>query len=505
MTGVAVLAGGVAMAFALLVAYLVSITGVPFAPISLGQAIIEALPGWISVPLIELLQFWAQRLLVLGVLALFLGTGALTGALAPDRRVATWIVIATGAAPWILSVALGQLLAGHRVDLATDLLGATAGAAAFFGSLAFLLSAERVASPASASRRRALLGGVAVAGLLAGGSLALGGTLQAMRAKVEPVRLVVRRLRRREAPEPGNATFDAVPGITPRLTEVRDHYTVDTALVDPRVDAATWALEVTGHVERPYAIRFEDLLEMEAVERPHTLECISNEIGGDLISTAVWTGVPMKDVLARAVPKAGAFDVVMTSVDGYTDSVPIAKALDPDTLVAYLMNGATLPEEHGHPARALIPGIYGMKNVKWLTRIEVVTGDFLGYWMERGWSDVATYNTHVRIDAPRDPARVDAGPIQVAGIAFAGSRGTRRVEVSTDGGTTWADAVLERAPGRHTWIRWRLEWAAPGPGRYRLLARATDGEGLVQTPVRRPPFPSGSTGYHMVEVTVQRV
>jgi hypothetical protein len=173
-SGVAALAGGVAMAFALVVAYLVSVTGVPFAPISLGQAIIEALPGWISVPLIELLEFWAQRLLVLGVLALFLGTGALTGALASDRRAPTSMVVATGAAPWVASVVLGQLLAGHRIDLGADLFGAGIGAAAFLGSLAFVLSAERVASPASASRRRALLGGVAVAGVLAVGSLALG-------------------------------------------------------------------------------------------------------------------------------------------------------------------------------------------------------------------------------------------------------------------------------------------------------------------------------------------
>lgn len=498
--GTPAIAGLVAMGFALLVAYLLSVTGVPFPPATLGQAIIEALPGWISVPLIELLQFWAQRLLILGVIAGFLAAGALTALLAVEPRVRTAAVVAVGALPWAASLVLGQLFAGAQIDLASDLFGTAVGAATFFGALAFLLSAERVATSTSASRRRALTGALAVAGVIALGSVALGGTLRAVRAKVEPVLLTVRRLRAREAPVPGDPALDAIPGISPRLTETRDHYTVDTALIDPRVDAATWRLSVGGHVDRPFDLGYEELLDLEAVERPHTLECISNEIGGDLISTAIWVGVPMTDLLARAAPKAGAFDVVMTSVDGYTDSVPLAKALDPDTLVAYLMNGYTLPEEHGYPLRALIPGIYGMKNVKWLTRIEVVTSDFLGYWMERGWSDIATYNTHVRIDAPRSSA---AGrPIEVAGIAFAGSRGIGRVEVSTDGGATWADAALERAPGRHTWLRWRYEWTGPTAGRHRVVARATDGTGQLQTSVPRPPFPSGSTGYHAVDVTV---
>lgn len=492
------IAGGVAMTFALLAAYLLSVTGVPFAPASLGQAIIEALPGWISVPLIELLEFWAQRFLIVGVIALYLVAGVAAGAFSVDARYPTWAVVATGATPWAVAL-LGPVLSS--VDAAGTIFGAAAGAAVFFAALAFTGSAERVVTPASASRRRALQGAIAVAGVLAIGSLAFGGALRAARAKVEPIAVAVRRLRTREAPVPGDPAFD-VDGATPRLTETRDHYTVDTALVDPRVNVDEWRLEIGGHVERPYALTYEQLLDLEAIERPHTLECISNEIGGDLISTSIWTGVPMRELLERAGPRSGAFDVVLTSVDGYTDSIPLAKAMNADTLVAYVINGTTLTEEHGYPARALIPGIFGMKNVKWLTRIEVVTHDFLGYWMERGWSDVATYVTHARIDTPRAQPQAGA-PIQIVGIAFAGDRGIRRVEVSTDGGTTWNDATLEPAVGRHTWRRWRYEWSSPGTGRYRIAARATDGEGLVQTPVQRPPFPSGSSGYHVREVTVR--
>ena len=499
------LAGAVAMAFAVLATFLLSRIGLPFPPIALGQAIIEGLPGWISVPLIELLEFWAQRLLVIGVVALYLIAGAGAGAAATSARFSTRAVVAIAALPWVATVVLAQALAGSKIDLAGDLVACGAGAAASLGALAWLLTAERVATPVALSRRRALLGAVAASAAVAFASVFIGGAARAARAKVEPIALAVRRLRTREAVVAGDPSFDAIPRLVPRITTNDDHYTVDTALIKPRVDAKTWALEVGGAVERPYRITYDELLDLEAVERPHTLECISNEIGGDLISTAIWVGVPMADLLARAAPKADAYDVVLTSVDGYSDSIRIAKAQDPDTLVAYLMNGVTLPEEHGYPVRALIPGIYGMKNVKWLARIDVVREDYQGYWMERGWSDVATYNTHVRIDTPvrvETPGAVRAGEVTIAGIAFAGQRGIGKVEVSTDGERTWSEAALEAAPGRHTWRRWRYRWPAPSPGRYRIVARATDGQGNLQTRVQRDPFPDGSSGYHAVEVNV---
>lgn len=499
------LAGTVAMAFALLVTFLLSRAGLPYPPVALGQAIIEALPGWISVPLIELLGFWAQRLLVLGVLALYLVAGVATGAVAAAPLVPTRVVVAIAAAPWALTVILAELLAGAKIDLGADLVASSVGAAAFFGAAGWLLAADRVATAATLGRRRAFFTAVGAAAAVAVASTFIGGAARAARAKAEPVALAVRRLRTREEVVPGDASFDAVSRLTPRLTRNEDHYTIDTALIKPRVDAKTWTLEIGGAVERPYRISYEELLDLEAVERPHTLECISNEIGGDLISTAVWTGVPMADLLARAVPKGSAYDVVMTSVDGYTDSIRIAKALDPDTLVAYLMNGVTLPEEHGYPTRALIPGIYGMKNVKWLQRIDVADFDYQGYWMERGWSDVAAYHTHVRIDTPvrvETPGSVRGGSVAIAGIAFAGQRGIAKVEVSTDGERTWGEATLEPAPGRHTWRRWRFDWKPGATGRYRIVARATDGQGSLQTPVQRPPFPDGSSGYHAVEVNV---
>ena len=497
----AAIAGAVAMVFGLLVAYLASATGLPFPPLGLGQAIVEAMPGAITVPLIELLQHWAQRLLVLGVLALYLVDGIADGVIAVRGRASTAAVVALGALPWVATVVLAQVLAGQKVDLPGDLLASAIGAAAYFAALAFLLTAERVATPEAATRRRALLGAMVAAGVVAVASGLLGGTVRAARAQVASVAQAARRLRAREAPPAQDPAFEAITELTPRITTNEEHYVVDTALIKPVVDTSTWRLEIAGNVESPYAISYDELLDMEAIERPHTLECISNEIGGDLTSTAIWTGVPMKDLLERARVKDGSFDVVLTSVDGYADSIRIAKALEPDTLVGYLMNGYTVPQDHGFPARALIPGIYGMKNVKWLTKIEVVTFDYQGYWEDRGWSDIAAYNTHVRIDTPLHAARASGGPVQIAGIAFAGQRGIQRVEVSTDGGKTWTDAVLEAPVGRLTWRRWRFAWNT-SPGRFRIVARATDGEGSVQTSVERPPFPTGSTGYHSVDVSV---
>ncbi|MDE3194634.1 MAG: molybdopterin-dependent oxidoreductase, partial [Chloroflexota bacterium] len=417
-----------------------------------------------------------------------------------EASVASLAVVGLGALPWVATVASAQILAGEKVDFGGDLFASAVGAAAYYAALAFLLGADRVATPASAGRRRFLMGAVAVAAVAALGSTALGATLRAGK-RVASVALSIRHLREREPVAPGDPSFQAIDHLTPRITSNADHYEVDTALIKPGVDLATWKLEIAGGVEHPYALTWDELLDLPAVERPHTLECVSNEIGGDLTSTAVWAGVPMADLLARATPKADAYDVVLTSVDGYTDSVRIAKALEPDTLVAYLMNGVTIPQDHGYPARALIPGIYGMKNVKWLTKIEVVSYDYQGYWQQRGWSDVATYNTHVRIDVPVAAARAAGGHVTVAGIAFAGDRGISRVEVSTDGGTSWHDAALEAPVGREAWRRWRYDWAVDN-GRFRVVARATDGQGQTQTSVPRPPFPDGSTGYHAVDVNV---
>jgi DMSO/TMAO reductase YedYZ molybdopterin-dependent catalytic subunit len=498
------------MFFALDIAFLVSLAGFAFAPDALGQAFIEIAPGFIVVPLIGLLQFWAKRLLVAGVIVLFLASGAVGGAYATDPRRGDRAVLLVGALPWVGTVVLGQLFAPGVVDLSSVLLTSAVGAVTYFTALQLLAGVatyqpERSTAERSPSRRRVLYGAAAVSAVVALGSLGGGATVRALAKRAQGIPFIARRLRTKAAPPPALETFESLRALTPRITDNADHYTVDTTLIKPSVDVTKWSLDIGGSVESPFSLTYDDLLDLEAVEQLKTLECISNEVGGELISTALWTGVPLRDLLSRAQPKAETYDVKLTSVDGYTDSIRIDKAMEPDTIVAYLMNGVTLPQEHGYPARLLVPNIYGMKNVKWLRSIECVTFDFLGYWMERGWSDVAVVNTNTRIDTPSRAVKWDgAGKIPIAGVAFAGARGIATVEVSADGGSTFSPAELEPALGPLTWVRWKLDWMPPGTGRFAIVARSTDRTGARETEIRREPFPNGATGWDRVDVTVTR-
>jgi DMSO/TMAO reductase YedYZ molybdopterin-dependent catalytic subunit len=505
-TRTGLLVGGLAMFLALDVAFLASLIGLPFTPFALGQAIIDVLPGWISIPLIEALQFWAKGLLVIGVLALFFISGAWAGAVAvsPARRDAS--VVAIVALPWLAAVALGELFAGQRIDLATSVIDACVGIVVNALALGFLAPAslDRTPQPAP-SRRRVLMGAAGIAALFAIGALPLSKVLASAGTQLGGVARQAKKLVASANIPPADASIDSIVGITARITPSEEHYTVDTTLVKPRVDVASWKLDVVGNVEHPFSLTYDDLLDLDAIEQVRTLECISNPIGGDLISTAVWTGVRMKDLLDRAGVKQNSFDVVLTSVDGYSDSFPVAKAMEPDTFLAYLMNGTTLPQEHGYPVRVLVPNIYGMKNVKWLQQIKVETFDFKGYWQEQGWDDGAIVNTNTRIDVPGRTVRWNGSDVIIAGIAFAGARGIKQVELSFDEGKTWQAATLEPPPGPIAWTRWALHWTPAGAGNRTIWARATDGRGDIQTPVQRQPYPNGSTGYDTITVNVVRV
>ena len=498
--------GALAMFLALDVAFLVSLIGLPFTPFALGQAIIDVLPGSISIPLIETLEFWAKGLLVIGVVALFFVGGAIAGSIAVSPRRSNAAVIATVAAPWAIAVGLGAIVAGQRIDFGTSLIDGSAGVAVNALALAFLAPAslDRSAAPPP-DRRRVLLGGAGVAVLAALAGLPLSRALASVGTQIGNVTQSARHLKEKASIPAADPAVDAISGVTARLTATEDHYTVDTTLVKPRVDIARWTLNITGNVERPYALTYDELLDLDAIEQVRTLECISNPIGGELMSTAVWTGVRMKDLLDRAAPKANSYDVVLTSVDGYADSFPIAKAMEPDTFVAYLMNGRTLPVEHGYPVRCLVPNIYGMKNVKWLTEIKVDTFDFKGYWQAQGWNDTAVINTNTRIDVPGRTVRWSGGVVPIAGVAYAGARGIKQVEISFDEGKTWQPTTLEAAAGPITWVRWVLQWTPSAPGTKTVWARATDGKGDVQTPVAREPYPDGSTGYDIVTFNVVKV
>jgi DMSO/TMAO reductase YedYZ molybdopterin-dependent catalytic subunit len=195
--------------------------------------------------------------------------------------------------------------------------------------------------------------------------------------------------------------------------------------------------------------------------------------------------------------------VVLYADDGYSDSIHLSKALEPTTLVAVRMNGQTLPQGHGFPARLLVPGIYGMKHVKWITHIEVVNTDYQGYWQVRGWSDAAPIRLTSRIDTPLIGSTLAAHkPTYIAGVAFSGNKGISEVDVSLDAGQTWQRATLKQPLSALSWVLWQLPWQ-PAPGTYTIVVRAIDLEGNVQDPNVEPPLPDGSSGYHTIEVTVQ--
>ncbi|HUX87968.1 MAG TPA: molybdopterin-dependent oxidoreductase, partial [Chloroflexota bacterium] len=273
-------------------------------------------------------------------------------------------------------------------------------------------------------------------------------------------------------------------------------------LVDPVVDVKSWQLSVAGLVDHPLDLSYQDVLAFPAVDAVRTLECISNEVGGDLMSNGRWTGLRLADVLHKVGVQSGASELQFTCVDGYTESMPMTKAMDPQTLLVYHLNGQPLPSKHGYPVRVLGTGTYGMKNPKWLNKIQIARTAQPGFWVAQGWSPDAIVQTMSKITTPTPDASVHVGPVTVGGVAFAGSRGIRQVEVSTDGGTSWQPAKLVSALGPFTWVLWEYNWQPTKPGKYTLVVRATDGTGVVQATRETDTFPDGATGYQRVDVPV---
>jgi hypothetical protein len=296
------------------------------------------------------------------------------------------------------------------------------------------------------------------------------------------------------------APFD-VPKLSYEVLTPKEFYTVSKNLIDPGVDVAGWSLKIDGLVERPTTFVYSDITALPSYSNYYTLQCISNEVGGELWGNAHWKGVRLVDLLSRVGLKAGIRKVVFHAEDGYTDSIQLDVATRPDTLLAYEMNGEVLPKEHGYPARLLIPGIYGMKNVKWITQIELVDYDFKGYWMQRGWGDAAPYQTATRIDVPASRAQVGTGQVALGGVTFAGARGINKVEVSLDDGKSWEDALLKPALSQNAWNLWVLRKDLT-PGTYMVKARAVDGNNDVQTDREADPLPDGATGYHSIVLRV---
>jgi DMSO/TMAO reductase YedYZ molybdopterin-dependent catalytic subunit len=293
--------------------------------------------------------------------------------------------------------------------------------------------------------------------------------------------------------------------VTPNLTTNAYLYPVATAHKVPDVPPDTWTLRVHGMVDKELELTYDDLLARDLVERRITLTCVSNEVGGPYLGNATWLGVPVRELLAEAGVKDGADAVRSRSADDWTAGTPLDRLMDDqeEALVASAMNGEPLPLKHGFPARLVTPGLYGyVSATKWLTELEVTRfSDFTAYWTNKGYDAQAPIKTSSRIDVPDSFARVKAGKVPVAGVAWSQTRGIDLVEVRVDGGP-WQEARLGEADSKNTWRQWVYEWDAQ-PGNHRLEVRAEDGTGESQTGDRAAIAPNGSTGWHSVTVFVE--
>lgn len=303
--------------------------------------------------------------------------------------------------------------------------------------------------------------------------------------------------------------FDRIKGLPPEITPTGDFYVVskNPPGFDPVVDAQRWRLEIAGLVGKPVSLTYDEIKALPPVQRPHTLECISNDVGGDLISNAMWRGVRFQDVLNKAGGVgAKAVQIAFSCADGYTESLPVAEALHPDTLLAYEMNGAPLSPKHGFPVRLLVPGHFGMKNPKWITKIEGVDYNFMGYWERSGWSQQAIVKTMSRITTPGGGHMMYkvGDDVGLGGVAYAGDRGIRAVDVSADDGKTWEPAQIKPPLGKYTWVLWAAVWKPTTPGEYTLRVRAQDGTGTLQTREEVGTLPDGASGYHRIRIRVSK-
>ncbi len=306
----------------------------------------------------------------------------------------------------------------------------------------------------------------------------------------------------RALPDPDPATSLDVDGISPLFTPNPEFYRIDTAISVPEIGRDGWSVRTIGLVDEEIELTYDDVLGMPLEEIDITMQCVSMEIGGDLIGNARWTGVRLADLLERAGVQDGAEQVIGRSVGGWTGGFPVEAATDDrGALLAVGMNGEALPTEHGYPARLIVPGLYGyVSATKWVSEIELTTSEAEGYWIPRGWAKDGTIKTASRIDVPTSSASVDAGDVVVAGVAWAPTRGISRVEVRVDEGD-WQEAELSEPLNEKTWVQWRRSFALE-PGRRNLQVRAVDGEGHAQPQGPQPSIPSGAEGWHEIAVDV---
>ncbi len=280
----------------------------------------------------------------------------------------------------------------------------------------------------------------------------------------------------------GNAVL--TPLIDAEETPTYLFYRIDKNAIVPEVDVAGWSLNIKGLVNNPLVMNYDQIKAMNSIEQYATLSCVSNKLGGDLVSTALWKGVRLRDILSKAQVKPGVKYIVFRCFDGYDVGIPIESGLMDGTILAYNMNNNPLPNDHGYPLRAIVPGFYGMMNPKWITEIELVDSTYEGFWQRKGWTNNGNDNIYSSIVTigrqdirNRFPHLVNDNlamgkTSQIAGIAYAGDRGISKIEVSTDGGKSWKSAIVKDPLSKYTWVLWTSGFTPKVNGNYKIIVRA---------------------------------
>jgi hypothetical protein len=272
------------------------------------------------------------------------------------------------------------------------------------------------------------------------------------------------------------------------------------------LDVEQWQMAVKGEVKHPVSLGWRDILNRKSFDQAVTLMCIDTLPGGSSLGNAMWRGIPLKKLLQEVgADEDTARDVIFRAADGYDDSIPFQRAMQDDVMLAYLMNGEKLPKEHGFPLRLVVPGLYGIKNVKWITEIEVYNGDYQGYWQRKGWTDDGTIKIFSRIDSPGHYQDLRGPKQRIRGIAFGGPHSIQKVQLSFDQEKTWIDADIEPPLSPYSWVVWNFDWVPPQAGKHMVAVRAIDARHQIQTSEITRPQPSGATGLHTIVVSVKQV
>jgi len=501
--------------------------GLPYPPEAIFQGLINPVPGAVQSVAVENLRQYAKYSALTfasGVFAVLYGVIAVGMLMLARRKVGKWGLITLGT---VLTTALTLGLEGVFASSLSVL--STAGGWGLVVALAvimdlayssFVVSNIQTATPAviqpkaplQPARRKLLkrvgFGALAVAVAVIGAKLGL--SLLSREPIIQSNTVIPVNT---EQSTMETTSLTGVPDVfnDPRIadlvasevTDTRIFYRVDIDSFPPQLDFDQWSLNVTGKVMKQLTLMKNDILSVPPTDQYATLECVSNTINppGALISNGKWTGVPLATILNQAGLTSDAIYIIFHCAEGYTVGIPKERALESGALLAYNLNDAPLPPEHGFPLRAVIPGLYGMMNAKWITEIEASDSVYLGYWQQRGWTNDAMIETTSIIYYPPDGATVNSS-LPIAGVAFAGDRGISKVEVSTDGGNTWNTAQLKPPKSPYSWVLWAYQWTPTTTGTQTIIVRATDGTGQLQDSTQNQPFPNGATGYNSIEVNV---